>query len=418
MDLGQGEAMPRPDRTRALNRALACALGLALAWALWQSVHRPGYDFATYHDAWRRVLAGEGAGLYREMPAYLYAPVFAVAFAPLALLPPTMALFAWHAAKLALLAAAFRALRDAGVARGLAPARATTLVLGAALFGIRPLLLEIRLGQLNAILLAAAVVVWLGRERPRPRGANVARWACLTVLAASKLLLLPLIGLPWLRSAGAAEIRRAERAGILVGLAVVATLPLLATGIEGWLPWHLDWLTNLRTKGVAAELGNSSVAATAARLIGGAATTALYAPGRTFDFSWLTLPPLVVSALTLATQLAAMLAFVALARRHSRRDEVGFLAVALALVHLATPTAYRYYFVTLIPLAFAWLLGATTDADRRGRAFALATGGAALLALNPGALGIALATWIDAYSPWLVAQLALAIGVLRDARRD
>jgi hypothetical protein len=412
----QFKDMSASSRARTLAILLAGALGLGVAWALWQSVHRPGYDFATYHDAWRRVLVGEGATLYRDVPGYLYAPVFAVLFAPLGLLPWGAALAIWHAAKLALLLAAGRALVRSAIARGLATPVAWSITLGATVFGMRPLLYELRLGQLNALLVGAAIVLWLGRDVARPSAAIAARWAGFTLLAAGKLILLPLVALPWIRTASSVGTRRAERLGVAAGLALTALLPLIAVGPKNWAGWHREWLARVAEKGVATELGNSSAAATLARLLGGAPARAVYAPGVEFDFAWVALPAPAVRALGLALQLTTLLAFLALARLHPRREEAGFLAVALALVHLATPTAYRYYFVTLIPLAFAWLLGAASNERRRRRAILLAAGGASLIALNPGWLGVSLAARLDAFSPWLWVQVALAAGVLRDGR--
>ena len=93
--------MRRPDFHRIPSWLL---LGLCVFFA-WHGVHAGlrarGSDFTVFYRAGRAVLEGRDPS---QVERFLYLPAFAVASAPLALLPYALALILWQVASLAALA--------------------------------------------------------------------------------------------------------------------------------------------------------------------------------------------------------------------------------------------------------------------------------------------------------------------------
>ena len=166
------QRVPRPrgrpinDAGRWIRRGGFVALGLAVALTLTgvASSNRLGFDLAAYVFAARRLLTGEP--LYRLDEAvpgpfgrYFASPIAAIAFIPLAALPPWVAVTLWM---LLLVAVA--------MAVGVALVRPLPPYLrpgAAALFvAFLPLGSEIMFGNVSLVSLALALAAWRCRDRP------------------------------------------------------------------------------------------------------------------------------------------------------------------------------------------------------------------------------------------------------------
>lgn len=204
---------------------LACLAATAIV------LTRPfGYDFAAYLSAARRLLDGEVLYplVHRPDPfvglgEYLYEPLVAVAFVPLARIDFTIIATIWTIAEAAL-----------GVGLAVALARRVALPLRpwvvAATVLFLPLVAEVTLGQLNLVTLVLCLVVWRLRERPAAAG--------ILLMIATGLKLLPLALLVFFLFNGRIRLLLWSAGS---GLALIAlSLPFLGT------QW-LDYLSLLLT---------------------------------------------------------------------------------------------------------------------------------------------------------------------------
>src|SRR3954453_13131743 len=119
----------------ALAVALVALAGHAVVLAVWPDAHTLLIDLQVYRAGGEHVLAGHplyAGGVLLDLP-FVYPPVAAVLFAPLALLPLPVLKIAWTALELALLAAAARrCARAAGVPAGAQTAAAVVLLVAVA----------------------------------------------------------------------------------------------------------------------------------------------------------------------------------------------------------------------------------------------------------------------------------------------
>jgi alpha-1,2-mannosyltransferase len=186
-----------------------------------------GFDFLAYHLAGDRILHGQS---FYDLSAtqtggfglFYYPPPFAVAFAPIALVPPDAAVWLWFAASVAMIVGAIWILP---VSPGV---RALTLLLAAIDW---PVAYALKLGQVGPLLLLVFAIGWRWRDRPGILGAAGALGAAVKVQ--------PGLILAW------AVLTRRWRAvviGAIVGM-VLVILPVVATGRLGiWF----DFLALLR----------------------------------------------------------------------------------------------------------------------------------------------------------------------------
>jgi Glycosyltransferase family 87 len=148
---------------------VAAGLGLLIlvvAWVAFQGSEGFAYDFAAYHAAARRVLAGDPLYLPGTVDAYragefeglyLYPPPVAIAFTPLALFPFDTAAAIWFALRVLLL----------GVGCAILPvsrsARLATFAIAAVSF---PVLFDLNLGNVSVVIFALAAVGWALGDHP------------------------------------------------------------------------------------------------------------------------------------------------------------------------------------------------------------------------------------------------------------
>jgi alpha-1,2-mannosyltransferase len=173
----------------AVRRGGLAVLALAVLSAAGILATRPlGYDFAAYWLAARRLLegaplypaAGEGA-VYLGFGEFLYEPLVAVAFVPLALLPFETAAWLWTG-----LLVVLATVLSITLVRPFRPDVRPWAAAGCALFF--PLLADISLGNLNLVSVALALGAWWLRDRPRAAGAVLTAAIGLKLLPVALLL--------------------------------------------------------------------------------------------------------------------------------------------------------------------------------------------------------------------------------------
>ena len=156
----------RLDRAAPLVAIVAIALLVVIVGGIaWSAAMAGtlGFDFLAYHQAGDRVLHGQpfydlsitqtgGFGLF------YYPPAFAVAFAPIALIPADAAVWLWFAAAVAMIVGAIWILP---VSPGV---RALTLLLAAVDW---PVPYALKLGQVGPLLLLLFAIGWRWRDRRR-----------------------------------------------------------------------------------------------------------------------------------------------------------------------------------------------------------------------------------------------------------
>ena len=387
-----GAQRPRPNVHAVLCWLL---IGLCVYFA-WHGVHAglraQGSDFTIFYDAGRAVLEGRDPS---QVERFLYLPAFAVAMAPLALLPYPAALVLWQAASLAALvwiASRCRRLCERELGRPL-PWLAWA-----------PLACVLRLadsnlanGQANLLvlgLIVAALEAWLAAREPRA-GALLGCATALKIVPGFLILVFL-----WRRS------RRAALATL--ASVIVLVLPLTAAvigwrvdlgGIASW--FHSQLVPYLHGgRALLAEheyLPGQSLTATAYRLLCDAPATSAGAEGPRANLveldpeqvKWIVRG---LSACALAGLAVSLSVSVKRAARAARLREAALVTcTALALA----PLVHKAHMVWLI-LPYAVLLAGApaglAPLARRARWTLLAFSVLAIGATTPALLGRWLAT--------------------------
>lgn len=313
MTAAESPARPRARLTDAIVPICSLLLLAAmLALVLGSAGKTLGYDFEAYAGAARRLINGErlydpSVSAAGGFSIYLYPPPFALAVAPLTLLPDAVARGVWVLAMalcLPLGAALLPVRRDV---------RWLVVVLGALDW---PFLYSVKLGQVGPLLFVLFAAAWRWRDRPISLGASIALGALVKVQ-------------PALLIAWAAVTGRWRAAGIGVGVvAAAAAAATVFTGIGAWF----DYVTLLaRISSAAATPHNCSPGAV------------LYQAG---------LPEAAAEAGQLASTAAVAVVVLLIWRRGGA--EVGLMGTIVAS-QLVTPLLWDHYAMLLL-LPTAWFL--------------------------------------------------------------
>ena len=360
---------------------------------------RDGNDFPIYWGAAHALLAGAspyevGSGLH----GFVYLPWFALAMAPLALLPIVVAARVWYLANLAFLwysgRALLAALRHAGVTlRGWVPALATLPLVGL-------LHDNLQLGQANLFLLW---LVSLGIRAAQRAGAPAHRgvpfgWAAALKMPAA-VLVLPLL------------VRRRFMVvlGVALSVALAVGLPLLEGGGTG-VRLLQDWRAKVIAPAAAGTLQGSSIIDQSPQ----AALRRLLVAAPAYDDHAVNVASLEQSTfarVSRITSLVFLLGYVIVWLFAPRRDSARALLLDLALgccamVQLTGFNLKAQFVVLLLP---AWLAASLAWEQRwRTRRTALVVAGALFLLSQPGLVGRTASNWMLAYSSMTVATIILA----------
>lgn len=380
-DATVGAAVQRP-RLPGLGWTAAVVAGIAMLWVSWGSIRKGIWvDLDVYVAGGQAIL--DRSDLYavsvHDLP-FTYPPFAAALFAPLALLPETMARVLMTTVTVTSLGLAIEVLR-----RRLAlPPLAVVPVVVVAI-ALEPFLRTVLLGQVNAILILLVVVDCLVVPA-RHRG-----W--LVGLAAG-VKLTPAVFVVWFllrREWGAAARATAG------GLATVA-VGFVAAPSSSWFYWT-GGFGDLGRFGAASVLGvdNQSSSAVIARLL-----------GLTSVPTWLAL---------LCGVLALGLATLAARTCLRRGDGIGaLLAVALGGL-LASPVSWSHHWLWVVPLVL-WCVA------RRHRVAAVLLGAAfwlgpfwAVYRIQPSAAPYPTTARVVA-TAYAVVGVALLVVLARTRQRD
>ncbi len=398
-----------------LVQLLWALLALALGWAALRGYLRGGQDFRVFHHAGKLVLAGRWDLLYTDGPdRYLYAPGFALLIAPLSALPVSAALGLWLAGTLAALAGMFRHLsrRYGAVA-----------VLFAGIFSFRALAIDLRYGQVNLWILAAAVWAiseWSHRHEASRRNGLRISWFLFSVAAVTKIYPLALFLFPvWGLCRGAEGDRRPSleiAVAFFLGVLCVLGLPYLFHAYPlGGL--EREWFAALSRKGLPTETHNQSFMAFLVRWVAAEPFHSLRLGGQTLQLGtgkFYAAPGLetlsFLAFIFFVATAAGVFRFVWRGFRFGQSGgfEAGLFVLALSFVpaHLI----WKSYFVLGLPMLAAVFarVQALPGADERAKwasiygvlGFSLAGGGL----LPPFA-----SAWMESASPFLWIHLAMVI---------
>jgi alpha-1,2-mannosyltransferase len=370
----------------AIGVAVVALVGHAIVLAIWPDAHTLLIDLEVYRAGGQHVLDGQPlylGGVLLDLP-FVYPPVAAVLFAPLALLPMPVLKVLWTALELVLLTyVARRCARAVGVPAGSRTVAAVVLLVAVATW-LDPVRTTLYLGQINIVLLAVVLLDLLGRPDSRWRGVG------LGLAAAIKLT--PLLFVVYLL------LRRRYRAAAtavatFVGAGLVGAVFAPADSVEYWLRGTFAAADRIAAVDGAA---NHTVNGLVTRLLGtGPTATVIYLVG--------------AAALVAVT--------LALAVRASRGgDELLALSLCGLCSAAAAPFAWSHHWVWVVPLLAA--LGARAAAGSRTSGVAvfvvLACTLAVITALPGPAVGPIPSTGLisltpDAYLFMFVAVLALQI---------
>jgi arabinofuranan 3-O-arabinosyltransferase len=378
---------------RALMRRRRLWIGLILLATLYGAIIVPRAakdDFLDFHRAGRAVL--EGRSPYQD-PSYLYPPVVAYAFAPLALMPPLAASAVWYALSLIALAAIAVVSVEAVTGSVCATASRYVLPLVAA---ARPWTNNLEHGQTNLMIAALLALAFrAGRRGGHARAGALAA-------AAGTIKLFPYVSLLYFIT------RHGARAVLAAALAVTVllwALPSLRVGIA-----NTSQIAAFRTRtldrfapGRAVQPGswNQSLAALVVRVAPASAEQ------RTIGHA---------TAIVQAT-VVVFLAIV-LWRSRSRGpagDRVADFAAfsaCLAAMPLISGLSWKAHFTMLVPGWFAllapesWVGRVSARTSRQVRAVALGTGLALVLAAD-GLVGRRVAEGFERLSGFTIAGLVV-----------
>ncbi|WP_179229030.1 glycosyltransferase family 87 protein [Parenemella sanctibonifatiensis] len=309
--------------------------------------HPAGEDFAVYQRAGQAIWSGGDPYLTHEGFPFIYPPIAAWLFGPLALLSVPVGLALWSAVSALL---TWWITWRAGVRRSLLSAGIAAVVLLAA----APFTRTVSLGQLGVLLTAAALLDF-GRPAGRPGG----WWRGIATGVASAVKLTPALFPVW---ALLSRQRRVAMVAILTAMALTLVGLIASPG----LTWDFAMGLLRGETGIgdrANSISNQSVGAALRRLFG--SSTA-------------------VSVLTVAVSLAAVVAALLAARRW---HQAGRELFAVCLVGVATlvvsPVSWVHHHIWVLPLAVVLIL------EGRG--------------IGPARwIGLAWAAWLAFFPPRLV----------------
>jgi hypothetical protein len=353
--------MEKAIRSRNVLLSGAIAVGIVVAFGVFHAFSRGANDFSVFFEAWRLVLSGRGAEIYKVSPdRYLYGPGFAWLLAVFAGLPKNVALVMWCAAKISVIGFIAHQM-SSWISNESSNPPDSSLSLGLSLWGIawvaRPVLLDFSYGQVNLFILGACIWALLGHfNSSRSRFGDVLSWGVLTSIALSKLFPLPLLGVPWLVAQGIKKEKlKSEKVGIILGVMIALVPPILSLGWRGVGQLLVDWRNALISKGLPLESHNQSFVAFLHHYLSGQPTRIQSEGPAPLSLGWSVLSMDQIGLLSLFwtfSTLGIALAWIGSGNRHKSLE---WSVVAVALLIVPSHLIWKPYFVLTIPLAVLFL---------------------------------------------------------------
>jgi hypothetical protein len=390
-----------------LSSALLALVAVLFCLGLWKGYTSGGQDFRVFDYTARLALEGRWDVLYREGPdRFLYAPGFAILFAPLSLFPQP----ATHAIWLALIAVSFFiSMRALSKLLGLLP----TCI--AVLFAMRSIWIDLRYGQVNLPILASAIWAILSFSKPASRRVLFVSWMIFGIAAISKLYPLALFSIPLLgRKLGRGEeennkIAFTALSGAFSGILLVSVIPFVFAGLETGIFLFREWYLALGRRGFPTDTHNQSFLAFLFRLFSGEPFYSLQLGGAPLVIHGLVFSAGVLRGIWIVFSAGiGILLLRAVRCRKGPLDRDSSYFFALALCFLPAHLIWKTYFVLVIPLVAVLV--------RRKNLWAVAILGALLNFSSNALFSPEVSAWIEAYSFFLWIHVSVIFLFLRSER--
>lgn len=340
-------------------------------------------DFHVFHFAAELVVQGRFSELYTVSPdRFLYAPGFAWLLLPLALFSMPVAFVFWSGLKAFLFGVMLKILyRRAGLL-------ATTL---GVLFFSRSLLIDLRYGQVNLIILSLAVIALDRLCEPRSRREELTTWYLFSLSAVSKLFPVTLI-LGAMRS-------RLARFGSALGITMLVILPVLGVGLSGFIPLYQEWLQALQSKGLPIDTHNQSLLAFMLRILSDVPAPSLQLGGVVSSHGFKLLSEDTSLFVGKVVILAIFTVLITGVVKFSKKPSFDRAMVLTALIALPSHLIWKPYFIFSIPLlSLAFSRALEKRSEMKAQFISLIVLGLILSCTSYEFVGRTLAAKLDAWS--------------------
>lgn len=388
---------------RARQFLLFLSVGLFF-YGIIRSFKGGGEDFRVFHHAAELVAQGKGLEIYADSPdRYLYAPGFAWLLAPVGMLPFTLGLVLWSGLK---------TFAFISMVRSLSSRFSLLAALLGTLFFVRPLLTELKYGQVNLLIVTAFVFAIDEFLKPSPQHRRLFfSWLIYAVAAVAKLFPAVLIWIPFLPMGDRRSKYLSARLGVCAGAVLLFFIPFLTEGLSGGMNLYFLWRDALLAKGFPTETHNQSFLAFLVHTFTDEGFFSLMRGPTKFDYSWFSVPKSVLYVLGMVWSVAVG-GFIFLGSFwFTRTRDVRLACVLIALTVLPSHLVWKPYFVFMIPLAIACFSHALATQNRR----ALQVLGFGVLLVNLTSfdfVGRAMAARLEAHALLLWVSVALIVYLL------
>lgn len=323
-----------------LDQVFLALVFILFAVGLWHGYTRGGQDFRVFDFAGRLALDGKWSVLYSEGPdRFLYAPGFAILFSPLSIFTQPIT----HALWLLLLSSTFFiSMRFLAKTYGVVP------VCAAILFSMRPIWIDLRYGQVNLLVLSAAVWALFTFLNPQSNRQIFLSWMALGIAAFSKIYPLALLAIPVFAGVGTNfTARRSAFLGAAAGIFLVLLLPFIFSDGQG-ISLYKEWISALARKGFPTDTHNQSFFAFVHRFFSGEVFYSLNLGGTPLSVNFITFAPGVIRSLWAVFSLFIAALFLRTVYKFTPRADAYSLAIALCF--LPAHLVWKSYFILGIPV--------------------------------------------------------------------
>ena len=325
---------------------------LLVVMGVYRAFSRGGNDFSVFYQAWKLVLAGHGADVYRVSPdRYLYSPGFAWVFSPLAWVSRPVALAFWCFGKILVLCYLVRKLANSWE-KDFSFSSIGVAALGVVLIA-RPLLIDFEYGQVNLLILGVCVWALYGHfDTKSSFFLDFIRWLVLSFISVSKLFPMPLMCIPWVVTAGVSiKKRRIEKVSIFLGAGLALFIPLATETWQTAFSLLVDWREAVLARGLPIDSHNQSFAALLYHYLSSYPTHVISEGMTSVSLGYPWLSPDQISLLSLFWGLSTMGLLLGWIFSGSIHAPLRWVAVTIGLLIVPSHLIWKPYFVLSLPLA-------------------------------------------------------------------
>ena len=226
------------------------------------------------------------------------------------------------------------------------------------LFYVRPLLIDLKYGQVNQIIVCLLSVALIELYQPKAKVKRLLQWMSASVFSISKIFPAVLLIIPFVSFFENVQKKDYQKSslwaaiGILVGAMILFSIPFISLSTHDFIQTYQDWIKALGAKGLPVETHNQSFLAFLMRVLFNVDTYSRvvgpYIQNYGFkvvqDVSVLKIWQLVFSLLSLGFILGTALSY-------SRKKVDKTILAALAICFVPSYLVWKPYFIFGIPLA-------------------------------------------------------------------